>query len=549
MSSITEQGDQTQQQPTSHDGLPALETMQENMGQENEERLQEEEELTSHLERVVETTTSDELTSAEGNAATSSSLHDIPEDNHPSIPTSPSGSFTTDFDRAVSSAPIVKGSFRPKKSKPLEGEEATKPFTTFSKDDLVASIAMKSGLSPRLSSSALQAVLDTIHEEVKRTGGTVYVEGFGTFTNKTPKPKNLGNLVMARISDSPGEASSNSQRVSFDTAGQTPRFAPLQPKMEISLMYGEEIDDDDEQELLPLAQEPRSDFCDPQTDPFEIREGRTLTWQNVNMTLSATKKEPEQRIIKDCWGEVPKRKTTAIMGASGAGKTSLLNILAGRLQNRGRLRVKADVRLDNYQVDPSDINVRQYIAFVAQDDSLPAVATPREAIRFSAKLRLPRTTSDDDLDQLTSRMLTELGLNDCADVLVGGALIKGISGGERKRTSVGVELVTKPSMVFLDEPTSGLDSFSALQCCNVLGKVAKAGASVLFTIHQPASEIFEAFDHLLLMNKGRVMYQGSVKDMPAWFGARGYAVPRNYNPADWIIVCINCIGECQAMYF
>jgi hypothetical protein len=146
---------------------------------------------------------------------------------------------------------------------------------------------------------------------------------------------------------------------------------------------------------------------------------------------------------------------------------------------------------------------------------------------------------------------------------VGGALIKGISGGERKRTSVGVELVVKPALVFLDEPTSGtstknkhllfrplcslhimsvlfvtkgLDSFSAVQLCQVLKKVANAGASVLFTIHQPASEIFNTFDHVILMNKGRVMYQGAVTEVPSYFGERGHPNPPNYNPADWIMV-------------
>ena len=113
--------------------------------------------------------------------------------------------------------------------------------------------------------------------------------------------------------------------------------------------------------------------------------------------------------------------------------------------------------------------------------------------------------------------------------------MKGISGGERKRTSVGVELVVKPAMVFLDEPTSGLDSFSAVQLCQVLKKVANAGASVLFTIHQPASEIFNSFDRLILMNKGRVMYQGSVQKVPRYFADRGHPCPPNYNPADWIM--------------
>jgi ABC-type multidrug transport system ATPase subunit len=131
------------------------------------------------------------------------------------------------------------------------------------------------------------------------------------------------------------------------------------------------------------------------------------------------------------------------------GKTSLLNVLAGRSRSNGRITVTSDVRLNNYRVDPTDINVRKMIAFVAQDDSLQVTATPREAIRFSAKLRLPRGTTELQLDKLTARMIKELGLASCADTIIGGELIKGISGGERKRTSVGVELVVKPALVFL----------------------------------------------------------------------------------------------------
>ena len=90
--------------------------------------------------------------------------------------------------------------------------------------------------------------------------------------------------------------------------------------------------------------------------------------------------------------------------------------------------MEADVRLNNYAVDPTNMTVRKSIAFVAQDDSLQVTATPREAIRFSAKLRLPRSTTESQLDKLTNRMITELGLTSCADTIVGGALIKGISG-------------------------------------------------------------------------------------------------------------------------
>jgi ABC-type multidrug transport system ATPase subunit/ABC-type multidrug transport system permease subunit len=271
-------------------------------------------------------------------------------------------------------------------------------------------------------------------------------------------------------------------------------------------------------------------------DPFKPRLGRHLLWKDVSMSLKKGKgDEPKKMILDNVWGEVPKGQVTAIMGPSGSGKTSLLNVLAGRASSNSLVSISSDVRLSNYQVDPTDIEVRKRIAFVAQDDSLQITATPREAIRFSAKLRKPKHMSDEELERLTSTMLSALGLERCADVLVGGALLKGISGGERKRTSVGVELVTSPALVFLDEPTSGLDSFNAVQLCQLLKKVAEAGSSVLFTIHQPSSEIFNSFDRLILLNMGRVMYQGLVADVPDYFASRGFAIPPNYNPADWIM--------------
>jgi ABC-type multidrug transport system ATPase subunit len=119
-----------------------------------------------------------------------------------------------------------------------------------------------------------------------------------------------------------------------------------------------------------------------------------------------------------------------------------LNILAGRASSNGAIDITADLRLNNYTVDPTNIETRKNIAFVAQDDSLQETSTPRECIYFSAKLRLPKSTSEEHLRKLTERMLEELGLVDCADTIVGGPLLKGISGGQRKRTSVGVELVT-----------------------------------------------------------------------------------------------------------
>lgn len=296
--------------------------------------------------------------------------------------------------------------------------------------------------------------------------------------------------------------------------------------------------DNDPQEITPSEDSPAArNLGDELVGPFKVRQGKTLRWTNVNMTLkSQGPKNPEKSILRNVWGEA-RTETTAIMGPSGSGKTSLLNVLAGRSRTKAssRIEVSGTVKVDHQIVDPAQVSVRQHIAFVEQEDTLSISATPREAIFFSAKLRLSKTHTNEELTTLTNTMLRELGLETCADTVTGGQLLKGISGGERKRTSVGIELVTQPTIVFLDEPTSGLDSFSALQLVQVLRKVAAAGASVLFTIHQPQSDIFDLFDSLIIMNKGEIMYQGSAEGVTDHFEARGYALPRKYNPADYIM--------------
>ena len=189
--------------------------------------------------------------------------------------------------------------------------------------------------------------------------------------------------------------------------------------------------------------------------------------------------------------------------------------------------------MNGRRVNPAtNIAVRQSIAFVAQDDSLQVTATPREAIAFSVRLRLSKYLTSKDIDELTQNMINELNLNDCADTIVGGALIKGISGGERKRTSVGVELVTQPAMIMLDEATSGLDSFNALELCQVLKRVALEGSSVLMTIHQPSSEIFNTLDRLVLLQHGQIMYEGQAAKVPLYFAQHGYPCPEHFNPAN-----------------
>jgi ABC-type multidrug transport system ATPase subunit len=166
----------------------------------------------------------------------------------------------------------------------------------------------------------------------------------------------------------------------------------------------------------------------------EFEESSGVFWADINLSVGKT------TILENCWGNLPSGSVCAIMGPSGAGKTTLLNVIAGRTECKGCV-----VKVEKQRIRPTQF--RKHIAFVAQDDCLMATATPREALRFSARLRLAEDKSV-DLETTVNFLLEDLGLTTCADVLIGGPLIKGISGGQRKRTSVGVELVTNPKVSF-----------------------------------------------------------------------------------------------------
>ncbi|KAJ1439146.1 ABC transporter [Ochromonadaceae sp. CCMP2298] len=256
----------------------------------------------------------------------------------------------------------------------------------------------------------------------------------------------------------------------------------------------------------------------------------SFEWKRINFKVG------EKKILDDCWGRVTAGTVCAILGPSGAGKSSLLNVLAGRSANAPGVTISAAVRVDGQLINP--VSFRKNIAYVMQDDSLMATATPREALTFSAKMRLPSTVTAAKIDEKVVLLLAELGLTGCCDVMIGGAMIKGISGGQRKRTSVGVELVTDPGLVFLDEPTSGLDSFSAFSLITLMKRVAGFGCTVLLTIHQPSSETFVLFDTVIFMKAGRIVYHDAVPTIKPYFTKCGYHCPENYNPADFVMSLI-----------
>lgn len=251
------------------------------------------------------------------------------------------------------------------------------------------------------------------------------------------------------------------------------------------------------------------------------------------------KMDVEKCILNDCSGMFSPNTFTAIVGPSGCGKTTLLNLLSARLL-ANNLKLSGKLFVNQEQV--YDINVHgDKIGYVMQEDLLFPTFTPRECFTFIADMRLVNLTSE-ERKQRVEETISVLGLTKCADTYVGNALIRGISGGEKKRTSIGVELLINPSIIFLDEPTTGLDSTTALNVIRFLSKMAKAGRTIVSTIHQPSSEIFAEFDRLMIMVQGNIVYQGSSKLSPIYFRNIGFPIASNSNPTDFYMKIMNKEG-------
>mmetsp|Transcript_20390 Transcript_20390/g.49326 ORF Transcript_20390/g.49326 Transcript_20390/m.49326 type:complete len:724 (-) Transcript_20390:11-2182(-) len=241
-----------------------------------------------------------------------------------------------------------------------------------------------------------------------------------------------------------------------------------------------------------------------------------------------------QTILKEVSGYFPAGKFTAIMGASGAGKTTLLNAVAGEAAG-GQL--SGQVLVNGGSVDST--TMRKLRAFVFQDDVMLGTMTVREVINMSARLRLPPEMPIEEKLQRVDQVIEILHLERCAETIMGYAGERGgISGGERKRTGIAIELITNPSVVFLDEPTSGLDTYTAHSVCSTLKQLALAGRTVVATIHQPSSDIFHMFDNLTILAHGSILYQGEARASLAYFAEKGLPCPEDVNPADHIFMRI-----------
>lgn len=253
----------------------------------------------------------------------------------------------------------------------------------------------------------------------------------------------------------------------------------------------------------------------------------SLYFENVSYVING------KQILNNIRGLARPGEVTAIMGASGAGKTTFLDILA-RKNKRGV--DSGDFYVNGEKVSTSDY--KSVIGFVDQEDTMLPTLTVHETILTSALLRLPKNMSRQAKEQRVVEVEKELGIHNIRDSLIGSEEGKGrgISGGEKRRVGIACELVTSPSILFLDEPTSGLDAYNAfnvIECLVTLAKTYKR--TVVFTIHQPRSNIVALFDRLILLARGKTVYSGPFHQCQDYFDSIGYSCPPGFNIADYLV--------------
>lgn len=255
-----------------------------------------------------------------------------------------------------------------------------------------------------------------------------------------------------------------------------------------------------------------------------------IEFSNVSYATRRGFRGPKKEILKGVNGSFRSGELSAIMGPSGAGKSTLLNILTGF--ERGDWKGEID-----YTSREGKQTWRQYkkqTCYIQQDDKLTPLFSVKEAMRIAADLKIGSSLSDKAKDMLIDDVLDNLDLIKSKETRCGA-----LSGGQKKRLSIALELIDNPPVMFLDEPTTGLDALSSHQCICLLQSLAKAGRTIICTIHQPSAAIFEMFDNVYLLVDGRCVYDGATKNTIDFFSGVGLQCPKYHNPADFMIEVVS----------
>ncbi|XP_015587459.1 protein scarlet isoform X2 [Cephus cinctus] len=277
--------------------------------------------------------------------------------------------------------------------------------------------------------------------------------------------------------------------------------------------------------------------------PCEVpRKDLVLTWKNISYTI---KKKVSDNFLRGFFGKqriehvellngvngVAKSGTLmAIMGPSGAGKTTLLATISRRIKGD----TVGDIFLNGQPVDQEQM--ARMSGFVPQEDLAVESLTVEEHMEFMARMKMDRRFRAAPRKERIANILTELGLFKCRN-----SKLSALSGGERKRVALAVQLLTEPSLLFCDEPTTGLDSYAAMAVTRTLREVATRGRIVICSLHQPASGLLDLFHEVVLLTAGRVAFQGTTKEATQFFNGLGLHCPTTFNSAEYYVSQLSVI--------
>ncbi|XP_059144004.1 ATP-binding cassette sub-family G member 5-like [Physella acuta] len=267
--------------------------------------------------------------------------------------------------------------------------------------------------------------------------------------------------------------------------------------------------------------------CSPETTLNVIGLSYTVKekvghWWNGSCLRKARKKH----VLNNLCMSFASGELTALVGSSGSGKTSLLDVISGRAQ--GDVTGVVTYKQEQCTRD----TMMQKASYVLQADRLLPTLTVRETLTYMAYLKLPGYTTESEIEAKVESVIRDMGLTHVADNRIGGAVIRGVSGGEKRRITIGVQLLKDPDILLLDEPTSGLDSFTARHLVASLADIAHKGKLVIMSIHQPRSDIFNLLDKVAILTVGQLAFLGRPNQIVPYFTNIGYPCPNNQNPCD-----------------
>lgn len=245
-------------------------------------------------------------------------------------------------------------------------------------------------------------------------------------------------------------------------------------------------------------------------------------------TLS--KSSRTKTLLDNISGEAKDGEILAVLGASGSGKSTLIDALANRIA-KGSL--KGTVTLNGEVLQSRMLKVIS--AYVMQDDLLYPMLTVEETLMFSAEFRLPRSLSKAKKKARVQALIDQLGLRRASRTIIGDEGHRGVSGGERRRVSIGIDIIHDPIILFLDEPTSGLDSTSAFMVVKVLQRIAQSGSIVIMSVHQPSYRILGLLDRLIFLSRGQTVYSGPPSSLPLFFEEFGHPIPEKDNRTEFAL--------------